>query len=54
MFEGIPARYDVFGGDEKKHALLDDPQYVSKERAQILFDILKAGGSEEDDNIPIS
>jgi len=42
MHEGIPAKYDVYGGDESKKRKLDDPRYVSKERIDKLFQCLKA------------
>ena len=39
--EGIDARYDVFGGDEKKKEMLNDPNYTSASRISLLFDRLK-------------
>ena len=39
---GADARYDVFGGNEKKRKLLEDPAYTSAARTRRLFDSLKA------------
>ena len=38
---GVDARYDVFGGNENKTKLLEDPEYVSAARFSTLFDCLK-------------
>ena len=39
---GADARYDVFGGNEKKRKLLEDPAYTSAARTRRLFDSLRA------------
>ena len=46
MHQGIPAKYDVFGGDESKHADLLDPHYVSYERIRPFFECLKDAQSK--------
>ena len=40
--QGADARYDVFGGNEKKRKSLEDPAYTSAARTRRLFDCLRA------------
>ena len=39
---GADARYDVFGGNEKKRKLLEDPAYTGADRVRHLFTKLRA------------
>ena len=53
MKEGVDARYDVFGGDNKKWEMLNDPRYTSASRLGLLFGRLRLtngdeGGSDSD------
>ena len=48
MFQGMPARYDIYGGDEKKAAKLDDPHYTSTERCSKLFQCLRNARMKEE------
>ena len=41
MWEGLPATYDIYGGNERKRATLDDPEYLSKARIEKLFKCLR-------------
>ena len=45
--EGVPARYDVYGGNKKKRDKLSDPNYRSKERIDVLFKCLRASQSKK-------
>ena len=44
--EGLDARYDIFGGDEKKMERLNNPEYTSISRIQHLFSCLRAAQSK--------
>lgn len=41
MHTGIPTRYDVFGGDTRLREMLNDPRYVSLERWQNAFNLIR-------------
>jgi hypothetical protein len=41
MHDGVPAKYDVFGGNESKRAALMDPTYTSHERWSGFFGALR-------------
>ena len=50
---GIPARYDVFNGDKRLHAMLNDPNFVAPGRLAKLFALIrksnKNNNSDDDD-----
>ena len=48
--EGVDARYDVFGGDQKKRDMLNDPNYTSASRISLLFDRLKQAQGTADNS----
>ena len=41
MWEGVSAKYDVFGGDKKKHALVNSAEYVAPARMTRFFECLR-------------
>lgn len=41
MHDGIPAKYDVFGGNESKRAAIMDPRYTSHDRWSSFFGALR-------------
>ena len=41
MHAGVPARYDVFGGDKRLRDMINDKQYVSHERLAKLFRLIR-------------
>lgn len=51
IWEGVPARYDVFGGDQRIHDLINSKEYITGEKVQRFFSALrnaqKKGGKDK-------
>ena len=41
MHQGVPARYDIYAGDDKKRAVMDSPQFCDHDRFAKLYTALR-------------